>query len=228
VLSVGAPAGGTWTARYTITDSNQGGSTVATLWQKTSPTTAANTDLLSMKMEGTNVKGMTVAEIEQIVPNFRNRIVENYGTTPAVGCYLLQAATPSETGTWTQMGDTVNDTRQEVSPDPYVGNFDQAFSGEYSQAFTGAQGYTGGYTGAFSGAYTGTYDLSYAGFTATYTGIYTGSFDQAFTGIFAGTADFTGAFTGAYTGTFSGEYTGDTIQATTEIVSNVKLWLRTA
>ena len=75
-LAATAPAGGTWTSRATITDSNQGGSTNLYLWQKTAPTTAANADLTSLKLDGTNVKMMSAAEIEQMVPNFRNRIID--------------------------------------------------------------------------------------------------------------------------------------------------------
>ena len=220
-LATSAPAGGTWTERYSITDSRQSGNVLVRLWQKTAPTSGANSDLTSLKVEsGNSLRGMTAAEIEQIVPNFRNRIVEDYVTTPGVGCYLLQASAPTETGTWVQMGDDLTDTRQENLDSSYDGNFDQAFSG----AYTGAQDYTGAYTGTFTGVYTGDYDFSYAGFTAVYTGEYTGDFDQAFTGDFTGTAD----FTGAYTGTFTGSYSGLTIQATTEVVSTLKLWLRTA
>lgn len=219
-LKASAPTGGTWTSRYVITDSRQSGNLTTTLWQKTAPTSSANSDLTSLKIENFGLRGMSSAEIEQIVPNFRNRIVEDYATTPGVGCYLVQASAPSETGTWVQMGDDLIDTRQENLDQAYAGDFDQAFSGPY----TGPQAYTGDYTGTFTGVYTGDYDFSYSGFTAVFTGEYTGDFDQAFTGDFTGEAD----FTGAYTGTFTGSYSGLTIQATTEDVTTLKLWLRTA
>jgi len=220
-LKATSPVGGTWTSRYTITDTRQSGNLTTTLWQKTAPTSSANADLTALKIENqTSLRGMTAAEIEQIVPNFRNRIVEDYGTTPGVGCYLVQATAPTETGTWVQMGDDLIDTRQENLDDAYAGNFDQAFTG----AYTGTQDYTGAYTGTFTGVYTGDYDFSYSGFTAVFTGSYTGGYDQTFTGPYTGEAD----FTGAYTGTFTGAYSGLTIQATTEDVTNLKLWLRTA
>ena len=271
-LAATAPAGGTWTSRYTITDSNQGGSTNLYLWQKTTPTTAANADLASLKLDGTNVKMMTAAEIEQMVPNFRNRIID-----AGVGTYKLQATTPVATGTWTQMGDSLTDTRQEVASQDYAGSYTGSFSGNYVGnyvgSYVGAKTYSGSYTGSFSGdyagnyvgtsayagAYAGTYarteayTLFYSGYAGgtnyytgyytgfytgfytgakTYTGYYTGNYNRNFTGNYVGTSAYSGTYSGTYTGyysnTFSGTYAGDTIQGTTEDVSTVKLWLRTA
>ena len=267
-LAASAPSGGTWTSRYTITDSAQGGNTLIYLWQKTAPTSSANSDLTSLKLSGTSAtRMMTAAEIEQMVPNFRNRIIDNN-----IGKYALQETAPG-TGTWTQMGDTFNDTRQAVSGDAYAGSFGGTFAGDFTGEFAGtfadtyvgAKTYTGGYTGAFSGEYagnfvgtsayannfTGNYILYYSGFVGgnfagtyagfftgakTYTGAYTGEYNQVFTGDFVGTSAYSGSYSGAYTGIFSdnfsgdytGSYTGDTIQASKDTVSTVRLWLRTA
>ena len=273
-LAASSPSGGTWTSRYTITDTVQSGNNTTYLWQKTSPTSAANSDLASLKY-ASGLKMMTAAEIEQMVPNFRNRIVENYGTTPGVGCYLIQSSSPTETGTWTQMGDLAgfSDTRQEVASSTYEGAYTGAFSGEFTNDFTGEftgnKTYTGGYTGTFSGDYagdyvgtsaysgtytgdfTGEYILYYSGYVGayyagtytqdftgffsgpkTYTGTYTGAFDQTFSGDYVGTSNYSGTYTGSFTGYFSadftGGYAGDTVKATTETVSTIKLWLRTA
>lgn len=270
-LAASAPAGGTWTSRYTITDTNQGGSTTLYLWQKTAPSTAANSDLASLKLDGTNVKMMSAAEIEQMVPNFRNRIIDS-----EIGTYKLQASVPG-TGTWVQMGDTLTDTRQEVASENYAGTYTGAFSGnyvgDYVGSYVGAKTYTGSYTGSFSGDYAGNYvgtsayagaysgdyarteayTIFYSGFAGgtnyytgyytgfytgyfegakTYTGTYTGAYNQNFSGNYVGTSAYSGTYSGTYTGyysnTFSGTYAGNTIQATTENVSSVKLWLRTA
>ena len=273
-LAASSPSGGTWTSRYTITDTVQSGNNTTYLWQKTSPTSSANSDLASLKYDS-GIKMMTAAEIEQVVPNFRNRIVEGYGTTPGIGCYLVQSSAPSETGTWTQMGDAggFSDTRQEVASSTYEGAYTGAFSGEFTSDFTGDfvgnKTYTGGYTGTFSGDYTGEYVgtsaysgaytgdftgeyvLFYSGYAGTYyagtytqdftgdfvgaktyTGFYTGAFDQAFSGDYVGTSAYSGTYTGSFTGYFSadftGGYAGDTIKASTETVSTIKLWLRTA
>ena len=270
-LAASSPSGGTWTSRYTITDSNQGGSSNIYLWQKTAPTTAANADLISLKLDGTNIKGMSTAEIEQVVPNFRNRIIDNN-----IGTYKLQTSTPG-TGTWIQMGDSLVDTRQEVTSQDYSGTYTGAFSGAYTGSFAGsfvgAKTYSGSYTGSFSGDYAGnyvgtsayagaysgaysttnSYTLFYSGFAGgtnyytgyftgfytgyytgakTYTGYYTGAYNQNFSGDYVGTSAYSGSYSGTYTGyyssNFTGDYAGNTIQASTENVSTVKLWLRTA
>lgn len=270
-LAASAPAGGTWTSRATITDSNQGGSTNLYLWQKTAPSTAANSDLTSLKLDGTNVKAMSSAEIEQMVPNFRNRIIDS-----GIGTYKLQSAAPG-TGTWVQMGDSLTDTRQQIASENYAGTYTGSFSGnyvgEYVGSYVGDKTYTGSYTGSFSGDYAGNYvgtsayagaysgdyarteayTLFYAGYAGgtnyytgyytgfytgyfegakTYTGTYTGAYNQDFTGNYVGTSAYSGTYSGTYTGyysnTFTGTYAGDTIQASTENVSTVKLWLRSA
>lgn len=222
-LAASAPSGGTWTSRYTITDTQVDGDTnTIYLWQKTSPTSSANSDLTSLTYD-TGIKMMTAAQIEQMVPNFRNRIVNDYGTTPGIGCYLLQASTPSETGTWTQMGDVAgfSDTRHEVAASTYAGSFTGTFTGEFSGDFVGTAEYVADYTGDFTGDYT----IFYAGYAGT---TYSGTYQQAFTGNYTGAATYTGAYTGAFDQAFSQDFTADTIKASTETVSTVKLWLRTA
>ena len=265
-LAASSPSGGTWTSRYTITDTVLSGNNTTYLWQKTAPTSSANSDLTSLTYDS-GVKMMSAAQVEQMVPNFRNRIVEDYATTPGVGCYKVQTSTPSETGTWTQMGDVggFSDTRQEVASSTYAGSYTGSFSGAYNQAFsgsyTGAKTYTGSYTGSFSGDYTGNYvgtsayagtysgpyTLYYSGYVGgyftgyytgyfsgpkTYTGYYTGAYDQAFSGDYVGTSNYSGSYTGYFSGSysddFSGTYAGDTVKASTETVSTIKLWLRTA
>jgi hypothetical protein len=311
-LAASAPSGGTWTSRATITDSNRGGNTSVYLWQKTTPSTSANADLASLKLDGTNVKMMSSAEIEQMVPNFRNRIIDS-----GVGTYKLQTSTPSEAGTWVQQGDTLTDTRQQVASQNYAGSYTGNFSGDYAGnyaggyagnktysgsysgnyagnyagSYVGNKTYSGSYTGSFSGNYSGNYVgtsaysgdysgaysqnfvLYYSGFVGgtftgyftgyytgfytgakTYTGYYTGEYNRNFTGNYVGTSAYSGTYSGTYTGyytgnyvgtstytgaysgtyagtysnDFTGTYAGNTIQATTENVSNVKLWVKTA
>lgn len=253
-LAATSPSGGTWTSRYTITNTTQSGNNSIYLWQKTAPTSSANSDLTSLK-HSSGVKMMTSAEVEQMVPNFRNRIVNDYSTTPGVGCYLVQTTAPTETGTWTQMGDTAGfiDTRQEVESSTYAGSFTGAFSSDFSTAFTdnytGPKGYSGpaDYTGVadysnqFTGDFSTDFILYYSGYVGGY---YTGYFSQDFTGYFEGPKDYTGtgtytgtsAYAGFYTGSFtgffssdfSGNFSGDVVKSTTENVSTIKLWLRTA
>ena len=257
-LAAAAPAGGTWTSRYTITDT-QVDETEATkyIWQKTAATTAAVDNYKPCKVDGTSIKEMSVAEMEQTVPNFRNRIVENFATTQGVGTYKIQAAAPSETGTWAAQGETFTDTRHVLESTSYAGaytgsyagnytgakTYSGAYSGTYTGNYTGAYTGTSAYAGAYSGAYTGNYAADYSGYAGTsYTGYYTGSYTGYYTGAknYSGTyaGDYTGSYTGsyvgtsAYAGTYSGTYTGyyagDEIKTTEENVATYKLWLRTA
>ena len=258
-LAAAAPAGGTWTSRYTITDT-QVDETEATkyIWQKTTATTAAVDNYKPCKVDGTSIKEMSVAEMEQIVPNFRNRIVEDFATTQGVGTYKIQSGAPSETGTWAQQGETFTDTRHAVdSATGYAGSYtgsyagsytgaktySGAYSGSYTGNYTGAYTGTSAYAGAYSGAYTGNYAADYSGYAgATFTGYYTGSY----TGYYTGAKDYSGTYSGAYSGSYTGYYTGtsayagtysgtytgyyagDTITTTEENVATHKLWLRTA
>jgi len=60
----------------------------------------------------------------------------------------------------------------------------------------------------------------------SYTGAYSGNYTGAYTRFFAGSIG--GFFSGTYTGFYSGAYSGLTIDANTETVSSVSLWIRTA
>ena len=210
-LSTSAPSGGTWTARYTLVDT-QVDETEDTkyIWQKTAATSSAVDNYKPCKVEGSNgIKEMSVAEMEQIVPNFRNRIVENFATTQGVGTYKLQSGAPSETGTWTQMGDEFKDTRQEVGSQNYTGAYAGSYSGTYTGGYTGAKVYAGAYSGSYTGSYTGAYTgtSAYAGsYTGNYTGNYTGGYQRFFSGYSGGF--FSGTYAGTYTGTYTGYYTG--------------------
>ena len=192
-LSASAPAGGTWTSRYTITDVANGGNTTTYLWQKTAATSTANGDLRPLKVfSGNNVKQMSDAEIQQMLPYFRNRIIST-----GIGTYSLQATAPVSGGTWVQMGDAFSDTREQVIAQNYTGS------------------YTGNYTGTYTGGYAGTYSAPYsAPYTGNYTGSYTGpkaysaAYSAAYTGNYTGTYAGTGAYSGAYSTAFAGTYMG--------------------
>ncbi len=215
-LNASSPSGGTWTSRYTLADTQVDGTTNNMyIWQKTAATTAADDDLKPIKLiETSNLREMTVAEMEQIVPNFRNRIIENFSTTQGIGTYKLQASTPSETGTWTQMGDAAGftDTKKDVTAQNYTGSYSGTYSGTYSGNYTGAKNYSGSYTGAktYAGNYTGTsgYSGTYGG-TSGYATAYSGAYLHNYGG-YGGPPSYTGYYTGYYTGpkNYTGAYTG--------------------
>ena len=242
-LAGSAPSGGTWTARYTITDVANGGNTTYYIWQKTAATSTPNSDLRPLKTyDGNNVKQMTDTEIQEMIPYFRNRIIST-----GVGTYKLQASTPSG-GTWVQMG-SGSDTREQISSQNYTGTYSGTRT--YSTTYGGTRTYSTSYTNTFAGdrtysttyggsrAYSNSYILYYAGFiggsfagSRTYSGSYSGSrtYSGTYANSFAGSRTYTGSYSGnrTYTGSYSGTYAGDTIQATKDTVTTVSLWIRTA
>ena len=60
----------------------------------------------------------------------------------------------------------------------------------------------------------------------SYTGAYSGNYTGAYTLFYAGSVG--GFFSGTYTGFYSGAYSGLTLNANTETISTVSLWVRTA
>jgi hypothetical protein len=256
-LATSTPSGGTWTARYTLTDTEVDGDSVAHyIWQKTAPTTSPNANYKPLKVTGggAGVQEMTVAEMEQIVPNMRNYMISS-----GKGKYVLQASAPGS-GTWVDQG-SFTDTRKEVTSQNYTGAYSGTYTGSYTGNYTGAKNYAGTYTGTsayaggysgaknyagtytgtsnyaggYSGNYTGSYAANYAGYagtsySGTYTGTYTGYYTGAknYTGYYTGTSAYSGSYSGSYTGYYSGTYAGDTIQDSSENVATVRLWLRTA
>ena len=214
-----APSGGTWVSRYTLTDVANGGNTLTYLWQKTAATSSPDTSLKPLKLINTkDVKEMSSSEILQMLPNFRNRIIES-----GVGTYKIQATTPVATGTWVQLGNSATDTREQVTPANYAGGYSGNFTGNYAGGYVGPAPYSGTYTGNFTGNYTG----NFVG-TAPYSGTYSRGFSGNYVGNFAGTAPYSGtysrgfsgnynpffggfvgpAYSGTYTGNFSGNYVG--------------------
>lgn len=217
-LAGSAPTGGTWTARYTITDVANGGNTTYYIWQKTAATSTPDADLRPLKTyNGNNVKQMTDAEIQEMIPYFRNRIVST-----GVGTYKLQASTPAG-GTWVQMG-SGSDTREQLASQNYTGVY--AGARTYSNvAYGGTRTYAVSYANTFAGnrtystTYAGvrTYGVSYASAFAgtrpyagsrTYSGSYVGSFAGSRTKTFSGSRTYSATYTLFYGGFVGGNFAG--------------------
>ena len=207
-LAGSAPAGGTWTARYTITDVANGGNTTYYIWQKTAATSSPNADLRPLKTySGNNVKQMSDTEIQEMIPYFRNRIIST-----GVGTYKLQASTPSG-GTWVQMG-SGSDTREQIASQNYTGTYGGART--YSRAYSGTRTYTpAGYTNTFSGART--YSTAYSG-SRTYSNTYTSTFSgtRTYSGSRTYSANYILYYGGFVGGSFAGSraYPGNYVSAT--------------
>lgn len=198
-LSPTAPTGGTWVSRYTITDTAQGGNTVTYLWQKTAASSTPNSDYTPLKLfNSNNCRQMVESEIEQMLPNFRNRIIDT-----GIATYKIQSTAPSG-GTWVEMGSQFADTREQVSPQNYAGTYTGSFTGFYSGTYGGVVNYSGTYSNTFSTTIN-----------------YTTPYSSNFSGNYLGTAPYSGFFSegGVFTGItytaplgplvpYSGTYTG--------------------
>ena len=194
-LAGSAPAGGTWTARYTITDVANGGNTTYYIWQKTAATSTPDADLRPLKVySGNNVKQMSDTEIQEMIPYFRNRIIST-----GVGTYKLQASTPVG-GTWVNMG-SGSDTREQIASQNYVGSYGGTRT--YSTTYGGTRTYSTGYTNSFAG--TRTYSTTYGG-TRTYSDTYVSSF--AGTRPYAGSRPYSGTYILYYGGYVGGSFAG--------------------
>lgn len=195
-LAGSAPSGGTWTSRYTITDVANGGNTTYYIWQKTAATSSPDADLRPLKTySGNNVKQMSDAEIQEMIPYFRNRIIST-----GVGTYKLQASTPSG-GTWVQMG-SGSDTREQIASQNYTGTYsgDRTYS---NVAYSGNRTYSTSYTNTFSGDRT--YSTTYGG-NRTYSTSYTTEF--AGTRPYSGSRTYSASYILYYGGFVGGSFAG--------------------
>lgn len=119
------------------------------------------------------------------------------------------------------------------SPGAFTGFYTGFYTNFFAGTYTGTPGtYAGAYTGTYSRAFAGTYQAFFSGFTpGAYAGFYTGFFSGTYTGFYS-TTGFAGtysrAFAGSYAGAYAGAYAGVTIQASTDTISTVSLWVRTA
>ena len=215
-LSELAPAGGTWTSRGTISDTQVDGTTVTkTLWQKTAVTTVPddNQHRLPVKAADDNsIQEMTEAEVRSLVGRFRNRIAANN-----IGKYVLATTAPTSGGTWQQMGETLTDQKKDTATYAYSGTYEGTYTGSYEGTYEGT------YTGSYDGTYEGTYNASYGGFLGpSYTGSYTGSYSGSYIG------EYTGSYSGSYIGYYTGDYSGVTIISTSSTQESKKLFVRIA
>ena len=207
-LSGSAPAGGTWTSRGTITDTQVDNTDVTkTLWQKTAattvPSTTTNRTIVKVTGSDAGFKEFSDTEIQALEGRFRNRIAANN-----IGKYVVDTAAPG-TGTWQQMGETLTDQLKNTASYAYAGSY------------TGS--YTGNYTGAYAGNYTGYYTGSFQRF---FGGFLNGTFNSDFAGTYTGF--YSGTYTGSYSGTYIGYYAGVTIISTSSTQESKKLFVRIA
>lgn len=196
---------GTWTSVGTITDTLVDGTVVtANLWKKTASEFSEPAGRYRpIKLNGTNLKELSDAEINAQEPAFQNAIVAG------IGQYRLAETAPVETGTWVQQGTGLSDTIHQVANQSYAGSYTGTFTGVYSRGYVGS--YTNTYNLAYSGTYTRDYNQAYSGtYTSSYSGSYTRGYNLTYTNTYA--LGYTRAYNLSYSMTYgkaySGSYTG--------------------
>ena len=206
-LQPAAPTSGTWTSVRTInnqirTASGLTTATTTTLWKRTVENTPTANRPIKVNNNG-SLQEMTDADIETLYKRFQNRIVAS-----GRGQYRIATNAPSG-GTWVRLGTAFTDTRRQVANQNYSGTYSTPYAGTYATPYAGT--YTGYYSASYVRYYSGRIYGYYAGSRAkSYTGYYNRN------------------FTGYYNRNFTGTYTGLTIQTTSENVSTISLWVRTA
>ena len=199
------------------------------LWKKKTQNINPSTSIptvrpIKVRSNDNMLQEMSDTEIKTLVNIFRNRIISS-----GIGTYKIQTSAPTTGGTWTRQGSAFTDTRRQRQNANYSGTYTGYYAGNRTYSANYAGSYTGSYQGNFAGSYAGTYARFFSGrfggnFTGYYTGYYANFFSGSYTGYYAGSRTYSANYAGSYTGS----YTGATILSSTEDISNVSLWLRTA
>ena len=219
-LQPSSPAGGSWSAVATITNTRRDAAAeTSTLWKRIDTPSATITNPIKHTSSLT-IKEMTNAEVIGLTDSLRSEIVAS-----GIGKYELSANSPAGGGSWQQCGSGFSDTRKVVSnvtySAGYTGTYNRnwagVYTGSYNRTYTGT--YSGGYVHAYAGTYNRTYTGSYSGgyvhswagtYNRTYTGTYAGGYVRYYAGTNYGT--YTGYYAGGYVhswaGTYNRTYTG--------------------
>lgn len=239
------PSGATWTSQFSFVDKwKPSGSATKTVWRLTSRTGLPAISARPLKFTEKNVNTlgdeglieMTNTEIRSLVMRFKNRIIAT-----GIGTYYFNPVTPSQAGTWAQVGESVSDLLNVMTNESYVSTYTGFFTrqyrknffGEYAQRFAGTI-YTGSYNttsvSTFGGGpifdpETGQRIGFVSGSTGTSVGpVYTGSYQLSFTGKFQGT--YTSYRSEEIPKAYTSYFTGATISSTTSAYETVALWIR--
>ena len=222
VISLTAPATGTWTA-VTSFRNYVNANTYETyyLWRCTAYPAPENvtrpvrwTNATDTTLEANSYVEMSDTDLETLALRFFKYVFNNYG-----GRYKFQETTPTP-GTWVQVS-TVSDSVSNVGSVSYTG----VYSTTYIILYAGSRnkGYAG--TRSYAGSRNKSYSRSYSGYTrANYTGTFSTTYTTALT-TYTGTYSTTYGI--GYGGSRTRTYSSDTVLATTRNITNYKLWLKT-
>ena len=209
VLQPTAPATGTWTSQFTLSNTKvDGSSDTTTLWRKTTAAGLPSGNRKPLKIENNTTDSIDLKEFSdnEILTRYKALMMNTMNS--GKGQYELSASAPTSGGTWVAAGSAFNDTRYQVANQSYAG---QRLHHFYSQAFFNVTTFT---PTNFSGTRT-----TFAPFTGAPT---------TTTGSFAGTVASYSTRQQSYSSSawFSASYTGLTVQSSTEINETKTLWIR--
>lgn len=219
-LTGSPPAGGTWTARSTLSIKYANTTAVTsdsyTLYQEIGAYPVGYVRPLKQTVVSgvTRLTEMSDSDIKQWVTS---GMFSEYIRTTGLGQYSLVTISPPS-GTYTLSG-TVNEKTNDITAVAYAGFYSSAYTQTYTNSFTQVwtrnlaynMPYTQTYTNNFTQIWTGLYTSTYSN---NYTQVYTSSiFTRQYTTLF--TNVYTGAYTGIlnYAGTYVTTYTGPTFFA---------------
>ena len=210
VLQPTAPATGTWTSQFTLSNTKVDGSSDTTqLWRKTTAAgLPAGGNRRPLKIENDTPSSIDLKEFSdsEILSRYKTLMMNTMNS--GKGQYELSASAPTSGGTWVAAGSAFNDTRYQVANQGYAG---QRLHHFYSSASFNVTTFT---PTNFSGTRT-----TFTPFTNT---------PVTTPGSFAGTVVSYSTRSESYAGSqwFSASYTGLTVQSSTEINETKTLWIR--
>ena len=241
VLQPSAPATGTWTSQFVLSNTKvDGSSNTTTLWRKTTAAGLPSGNRKPLKIENNTTDSIDLKEFSDndILDRYKALMMNTMNS--GKGQYELAASAPTSGGTWVAAGSAFNDTRYALGSIGYSGSRTYQL---YSQAFYNVTTFTpGSFSNTFSGSYAGTTVVpgSFSGFTpAPFTGAptpanfsgtrivpanYSGSRVHSFSGTRVSYSTRQQSFLGHVT--YAGTYVGKTVLSSIETNETKTLWIR--
>lgn len=218
------PSGGTWTSKFSFTDTWRDGSSSKTVWRLTGLSNIPSISVrpITFTEKDVNVLGdeglieMSDFQIKSLVSRFKNSIVST-----GIGQYTFDTLAPSTGGTWSTVGESITDYMNTIVEETYARNYTGFYTAYYRKTYFGT--YTGQYVqGSYAGSYAanlGTFG-SFIRWGTSYTGSYIRYLPKSYTGSYISYRQ------EAVDNTFTAYFTGQTISSSLTSIEQDALWIR--
>ena len=224
IISDTVPTSGTWTSKFTFSDTDDNNLKSWNLYLKTGDTATVQSasKILTWDTATNTIKEATSAHFDTWF-----KIYQGLLSSDGIGTYSFGNVVPV-TGSWVslQNGTDVYDKRNTINSNvPYTGVYTRTWAGSYVGGFNKAYVriwnvfYNSTYTGAFSGNYAGTYNTTYSG---NYNRVYSKAYIKAYVRIW------TKAYVGAYTRAYAGAYNKSWVSVWARLIGFTHGWARIA